>query len=350
MPDSGVVRTEEAFPVRYVYWPSFSLRTSMFVMDMGLVTPGQALWVDATRKNLDAEFRANISTLNEMDTYPRILHEQLRQGTASLEVPEFLDWLANVDPADIVELIPPREKIKALQEGRAMFGVDDPIADWNGVELDSELIERIEELLRSPAGIKELAHQTAERFWRDHLEPEFRRIEPLLRDLVERGNSHSGMRTQRELIRELVGRDPAGDSFDTRGVKEVLAIPVCHLGAFVLTRLLKGQEPVNLVAFEAGRSKASTRSLDESPTAFTYRALADDTRLSIVRLLASGERYGAEVVKHCGLSQPTVSKHLRILVAAGILDVRREGGTKYYSVNHSRLAEIGQSIETLGDV
>jgi len=64
-----------------------------------------------------------------------------------------------------------------------------------------------------------------------------------------------------------------------------------------------------------------------------FRVLGDASRLAIVRLLVDrGESSVGEVVDRVGMSQANVSKHLRLLLDAGIVSRRREGTSAYYSV------------------
>lgn len=58
----------------------------------------------------------------------------------------------------------------------------------------------------------------------------------------------------------------------------------------------------------------------------SLRALADPTRLRIMRLLASMELAVGELAQVLGQSQPRVSRHVKILCDAGLADRRREGG------------------------
>lgn len=57
-----------------------------------------------------------------------------------------------------------------------------------------------------------------------------------------------------------------------------------------------------------------------------FRALADPTRLRIMRLLASMELAVGELAQVLGQSQPRVSRHIKILCDAGLAERRREGG------------------------
>ena len=69
------------------------------------------------------------------------------------------------------------------------------------------------------------------------------------------------------------------------------------------------------------------------------KAIADDTRQQIMRLCCCQWMNVTEIVAALQqVSQPTVSHHLGILRAAGLVNVRREGKQVYYSLNQDRLA------------
>ena len=55
------------------------------------------------------------------------------------------------------------------------------------------------------------------------------------------------------------------------------------------------------------------------------KALGDDSRLKIVRLLLQGERSVSDIVRMLEMGQPQASHHLAILRASGLVDTRREG-------------------------
>src|SRR5262245_55274694 len=61
-----------------------------------------------------------------------------------------------------------------------------------------------------------------------------------------------------------------------------------------------------------------------------FKALADETRLRIVALLAHGELCVCHIHRALRLSQPNVSRHLAVLRAAGIVEDRRDGKWIYY--------------------
>lgn len=61
------------------------------------------------------------------------------------------------------------------------------------------------------------------------------------------------------------------------------------------------------------------------------KALSDDTRLRLLHLLSRYELSVGEVVQVLGMSQPRVSRHLKILADAGLVRVRRDGLWAFYS-------------------
>lgn len=83
----------------------------------------------------------------------------------------------------------------------------------------------------------------------------------------------------------------------------------------------------------------------------TLRALADSTRLRIMRLLAHMELAVGELAQVLGQSQPRVSRHVRILCDAGLAERRREGSWVFLhiAVAADRAPPIGAAVARLLD-
>jgi DNA-binding transcriptional ArsR family regulator len=77
-------------------------------------------------------------------------------------------------------------------------------------------------------------------------------------------------------------------------------------------------------------------------TADAFNAVAEPRRRQILDLLAGGERPVNELVTLLGMSQPMVSKHLRVLREVGLADVRGVGRQRLYRLN-------GRPLETIHD-
>jgi DNA-binding transcriptional ArsR family regulator len=71
-----------------------------------------------------------------------------------------------------------------------------------------------------------------------------------------------------------------------------------------------------------------------------YGALAEPHRRQILDLLRDGERPAGELVAQLALSQPGVSKHLKVLREAGLVTVRADGKRRLYALRAEPLAEV----------
>jgi DNA-binding transcriptional ArsR family regulator len=79
--------------------------------------------------------------------------------------------------------------------------------------------------------------------------------------------------------------------------------------------------------------------------ATTFELVAEPTRRRILDLLRLRARPVGELVKLLGLSQPGVSKHLRLLREAGLVQVRRDGQRRWYELDPEPLAELDEWLE-----
>ena len=75
-------------------------------------------------------------------------------------------------------------------------------------------------------------------------------------------------------------------------------------------------------------------------TTDAFNAVAEPRRRQILDILASGERSVTDLVLLLGLSQPLVSKHLRVLREVGAVDVRDEGRRRLYRLDGQALKPI----------
>jgi len=90
----------------------------------------------------------------------------------------------------------------------------------------------------------------------------------------------------------------------------------------------------------ASMKRARATSLD--PDVPLLAALADPTRLAIVRQLASeSETCACDFTSYCDVGQPTVSHHLRVLREAGIVTSERRGQWIFYRLDPSTALRLG---------
>lgn len=79
----------------------------------------------------------------------------------------------------------------------------------------------------------------------------------------------------------------------------------------------------------------------------SYSALSDPTRRRILSALRNGSRPVGELVEELEVSQPTVSKHLKVLRDTGLVATRAEGQKRFYSVEPQPLRDVTAWIEDL---
>jgi DNA-binding transcriptional ArsR family regulator len=77
----------------------------------------------------------------------------------------------------------------------------------------------------------------------------------------------------------------------------------------------------------------------------TFEVLAEPTRRTILDLLRERERSVGELVASLTISQPGVSKHLRVLREAGLVSVRTDAQRRVYGLRAEPLAEIDAWLE-----
>ncbi len=76
-----------------------------------------------------------------------------------------------------------------------------------------------------------------------------------------------------------------------------------------------------------------------------HRALGDESRLRILRLLRDRDWYLTEIAERLGLSKPTIKHHLAQLRAAGLVTLTEEGGLSYYSLRRERLDDASSELK-----
>src|SRR6266581_3501864 len=76
-----------------------------------------------------------------------------------------------------------------------------------------------------------------------------------------------------------------------------------------------------------------------------FETLADASRRRILELLRAGERPVAALVKELGMTQPAVSRHLRVLREAGLVEARVDAQRRIYRLRADSLRELDAWLE-----
>lgn len=75
------------------------------------------------------------------------------------------------------------------------------------------------------------------------------------------------------------------------------------------------------------------------------KAMGDETRIKILQYLMNGEQCACTIVPFIGKAQPTVSQHMKILLHAGIVEMRRDGVKILYKIRDERAVQIMEILD-----
>jgi DNA-binding transcriptional ArsR family regulator len=161
------------------------------------------------------------------------------------------------------------------------------------------------------------------------------------------------------LERDVAGRrgdDMAGDpiGFVERATNGVRVVPEQRIRRIVLAPSYFGRPynsmtkvgDVQLVCYPIADSSlgSADRLTPPNSTVRLYRALGDESRLRILKLLAERDRYVTEIAHELDLSKPTILHHLAVLRSAGLVTITEQGNMTYYSLRHDRAKEAGVEL------
>lgn len=78
--------------------------------------------------------------------------------------------------------------------------------------------------------------------------------------------------------------------------------------------------------------------------ALLFKTLGEPMRLRILRSVCQTPKYVGEIVDATGSTQPNISKHLSVLVSAGILARRKEGQRVHYSLKNPLVMRLCETV------
>ncbi len=279
--------------------------------DRKILEAGEA-WVKTTRERLTPEFVADLADLASADQRDKLswLDLLVRECPGERDVNGFLRWLAPLSPGELYERMAPfaGDGYAALPRdaGALRDGAIHLIARWHEQyfqHIDAAILE----------GLNAAAIATRARV--DVMTP---------LDVVEQATN--GVRYLPEPPPDLV-----------------VLIPQYHYRPWNVFNHYRGMHiigyPVDALPPEPGAPPP--------PLARLTRALSDESRLRILRFLASGPRSFTTVVQFSGLAKSTVHHHMVILRAAGLVRVlaRRAGDSaESYELRPHAIDMLGEHL------
>lgn len=174
--------------------------------------------------------------------------------------------------------------------------------------------------------------------------PLYQEVEPRVRAIIERDADLRTADIASLRPADLIERTTAGIRWLSEpGVRRVVLAPSYLVRPYNFT--FTGEDwrlfiyPVSDSALEPHDPLAPPQSVLR-----LHRALGDDTRLRILRLLKDRDWYLTEIAERLELSKPTIKHHLAQLRAAGLVTLTEEGGLSYYSLRRDRLDDATSEL------
>jgi DNA-binding transcriptional ArsR family regulator len=363
------INAEAPERVAFAYSPLLEAVLSLHVLVAPKHHPLQHAWVRSARRlspRVKRELRAFAFLYRQFvpdfcfpspDTEFASFEEELDAFLALDPVLRAFDFLRPMwdhegerDPAKL-EL--PEARAAAVRNARRLGG--DPELALLLFDDADELSRRFVSLLRA--------------YWSEAFEREWQRLEPRLASTVEEageqiaaGSLYRLLETMPRRLRVDVEREEFGVDVPHDHTIEVdESRPVVLTPSFFAWPHVHVQcdepWPLGLVYPAPFVAREAARPLPSSELLRVLRALADDTRLRALRLIAEHPRSTQELAPLVGISEAGLSKHLRQLAECGILETRRDGYYVLYSlrsdriepVSHALLAFLGGAARPPGD-
>jgi DNA-binding transcriptional ArsR family regulator len=344
--------------IRFALEPAYNALCSLTLLseDIG----GAAEWVDEMVARLSPE------EIKTNGLWVELAFSQL-ENQSWPSFPALIDDLAGRDPASLSQRIAAnfaRTLAKHLGDSAGVPAPDELFTDGErflalcrqllvvkgeGDEHNEWCLTMIDVMQEPPARLQAQIVDHLRMMWESYLAEEWERNLPLLRESLAAFESLDlSNLTISEAIRRIIGRDEPDQWGNWRdGLDEIIFIPSPHIGPYVL--LLEQAEGPARVMFGARIPEGATvrsTALSRSDLFMRLEALADDTRLRILELVAlEGEQGAKDIMDRFDLSKSAASRHLRQLTANGYLIVRQQDVSKYYRLNPSRIDETWRMLK-----
>ncbi len=353
-----LIQARPALKLQFVTSVSLDVVSAMTLVYRATDSDRFDSWLIAARRSLDQVIRHDLDTLLGFSGHPLYYLEELLMSFEPLR-PARLD-------ADFDSFIAHLRQLPAWRFQRMVAQALQKVYGDRGVtEIAPEPADRmawkaflepgmtggdldvVVDLVLAPEQLKARTVSLFDRFWNECYGRECERSLPEMRRVLRQARL-TGYPSIANAFEDLSGhRLPDEVQRALPAVERVTFCPSYHLGNLVQFILY----PPELILYFDCQRMTVTEQPDApvSPNLLPgLRALADGTRLRIIEMLRDQELYAQEIVGRLSISQSAVSRHLSMLEAADIVNVRPVNGMKYYAINARRLRILAEELERIG--
>lgn len=298
-------------------------------------------WLSETRQSMPEAIQAGIADLfeNELAIHAGVLLVDRPEARTSADVVELL---ASMEPSVLLGSLFSKEhrgdEIDRLVE-RAIGG-DTAAIDALAEQLPDHFEQGRLELLREPEAARDRIVAVL-RAW----QVPFSKIEDRIRDILERDFDDRAADRERLAPADLIERTTGGVRYlPEPGVSRVILAPSFFSRPY---NFLMSAADWRLFGYPVADSALGPSDALTPPLSVVrlHRALGDDTRLRILKLLASRDLYLTEIAQQLDLSKPTIKHHLAQLRSAGLVTITESGTVMYYSLRRNRLDDASDELK-----
>lgn len=343
--------------------PALNAFGSMLLISKAEDEPGIHEWVTKTRLQMSPEerFRHKLVTIG--------FHYSIMPQAPGMTFEAYLRDLEATPPSVLRERLL-NAYAEACHTEEAQKDKNQPV-DWDDVlssaknyvkflrsrfgdeATDEEVETRAHEYVIDPAALKQLVTGHIRWFWKNYLETEWNRVRPMLEESARAFNQVDyGDMTRMEIIEFVTGKEVSSEAKweskwgkQLQDTKDLIFIPNAHIGPYMRADKIQDTFYIYFGAHLPEGSEVRVPELDRAEIVSRISALADDTRLQILQLIAErGELRSQEIMEVVNLSQPSVSRYLSQLTAAGFLQERRANGAKAYILNRDRIEKTLKAV------
>ncbi len=346
---------------------------SVFMATLGIVATapdfeGLEQWAYVAFAALSPELRRDIRTFTDYCGSPIVFARLTRERPVIDDFDAFIDWLASL-PDDTIrsllgsffEAVSRKEMDADTVSTVAVSNQEDPAdiarfieslqTDWGRETCaDAAYLREMAETLADPGRFRARMIKTCRAFWTAVYRDEYAQTQGLIERVIALHGRAAYPHSLPEAYLAITGKIlPQASREAFADAHSATFVPCCYAGPYVRSIPVSIKNDQLLFVFNArGQTLETKHPAAALPSLFPpLKALADETRLQILAMLADGELYGQRIVDRLDISQPSVSRHLKLMVIAGVLQERKEGGRKLYSIREETLADITRQLGSL---
>ena len=203
-------------------------------------------------------------------------------------------------------------------------------------------------LMADPPALQQLLVEHLRHMWQTYLQAEWQRVLPMLHNAVDAFAAEDLAAMSRLQAASFVtGHDLDAERWDPvlQQAAAIVFVPSAHVGPYLGRFWHNGTLGIIFGARPPAGAHLQAPDLSRAEIVVRLGALADDTRLSILQLVAAGgELRSQDIMDRLDLSQSAASRHLKQLSATGYLSERRCAGAKCYRLNEERVEDTLQAV------